>query len=263
VKVGHSVSVDEGVHVLGAEHLALGASNFVRHATDGLGLLVGQITESRRVALRLDHQIAAIGGRTVERVRVSDVDELVLKQDTTLGRVTPPVFLADEAVHVFSLALSPRPNGWGRETRPGAAGGPRPSPKHAAEATSARSRGAGVQRSNELSQNAVPERTALSAECSQHPAISQAGSCGGLQTLEMKVEVIEDPSPEDRQVIVGRLVAWNLTVAPPEKHRKLVVLAHEGDELIGGLVGHTHWTGSSSAISGSPMSNAAPESERG
>lgn len=57
----------------------------------------------------------------------------------------------------------------------------------------------------------------------------------------MEPEVIEDPSPEDRQVIVDRLVAWNLTVAPPEQHRKLLVLAHARDELIGGLVGHTHW----------------------
>jgi GNAT superfamily N-acetyltransferase len=71
--------------------------------------------------------------------------------------------------------------------------------------------------------------------------MSQARSGGGLQTLGMKLEVIEDPSPRDRQGIVDRLVAWNLTVAPPEKHRKLVVVALEGDELIGGLVGHTHW----------------------
>lgn len=78
-------------------------------------------------------------------------------------------------------------------------------------------------------------------ERSHRPAISQARTGGGLQTLEMKLEVIDDPSPEDRQVVIDRLVAWNLTVAPPEEHRKLVVLARASVGLIGGLVGHTHW----------------------
>lgn len=57
----------------------------------------------------------------------------------------------------------------------------------------------------------------------------------------MKTEVVPDPRPEDRQLVVDRLVAWNLTVAPPEGHRQLLVLSHTGDELVGGLAGHTHW----------------------
>lgn len=57
----------------------------------------------------------------------------------------------------------------------------------------------------------------------------------------MEVEVITDGNSEDRQLIVERLVAWNLTVAPPEEHVKVVVVAREGDELVGGLAGHTHW----------------------
>lgn len=41
--------------------------------------------------------------------------------------------------------------------------------------------------------------------------------------------------------VMERLVAWNLTVAPPEEHKKLVILARDGSELVGGVAGYTHW----------------------
>lgn len=103
MQVGHPVPVDERVHVLRAERRSLEASDAVRHPTDGLGLLVSQVTQPGRVTLRLNHEVAAVGSRTVEGMNVSHVDELVLEQDTTLGLVSLLVFLADEAVHAFSL----------------------------------------------------------------------------------------------------------------------------------------------------------------
>lgn len=57
----------------------------------------------------------------------------------------------------------------------------------------------------------------------------------------MQLDVLQDPSHDEVQQVVERLVAWNLTVAPPEEHRKLVVLARDGSALVGGVAGHTHW----------------------
>jgi GNAT superfamily N-acetyltransferase len=57
----------------------------------------------------------------------------------------------------------------------------------------------------------------------------------------MRVDVLDDPDPDDIRQVVRRLVAWNLTVAPPEEHRRLMVIATVAGELVGGLVGHTHW----------------------
>lgn len=57
----------------------------------------------------------------------------------------------------------------------------------------------------------------------------------------MELEVLQDPSADDVQEVVRRLVAWNLTVAPPEEHQRLVVLARDIGDLVGGVAGHTHW----------------------
>lgn len=57
----------------------------------------------------------------------------------------------------------------------------------------------------------------------------------------MQLDVLQDPTPGDIQEVVERLVAWNLTVAPPEEHKKLVILARDGGELVGGVAGYTHW----------------------
>ena len=62
-----------------------------------------------------------------------------------------------------------------------------------------------------------------------------------LQTVQMQLDVLRDPTPGDIREVVERLVAWNLTVAPPEEHKKLVVLARDGGELVGGVAGYTHW----------------------
>ena len=65
--------------------------------------------------------------------------------------------------------------------------------------------------------------------------------CWSTQTLRMRLQVLQAPTPDDVERVMRPLIAWNLTVAPPEDHRKLVVLASEGDEMVGGAVGHTHW----------------------
>ena len=84
---------------------ALDTGDPVRHPADRPGLLVGQITEGRRVPLRLDHEVSPVRDGAVERMDVPDVDEIVLEQHPTLGLVSLPVLLADEAVHVQSVAL--------------------------------------------------------------------------------------------------------------------------------------------------------------
>ena len=58
----------------------------------------------------------------------------------------------------------------------------------------------------------------------------------GIQT---KVE--EHCSTEEREQIVRALVRYNDDHAAPETYRDLVVLSRLGGELVGGLIGYTHW----------------------
>ena len=53
------------------------------------------------MALRFDHQVAAVGGWAVECMNVSRIDEIVFVQHTALRRVTQTVLRADEAVRPF------------------------------------------------------------------------------------------------------------------------------------------------------------------
>ena len=55
------------------------------------------------------------------------------------------------------------------------------------------------------------------------------------------IETIEEPSETELRRLVTNLVAWNLTAAPPEEHRRLAVFAHAESELAGGAAGYTHW----------------------
>lgn len=67
--------------------------------------------------------------------------------------------------------------------------------------------------------------------------------CLRFSTMESDtaVEVVPDPDPADVEELVRRLVAANDRVAPPENHRRLAVFARDGDGLVGGASGHTHW----------------------
>ena len=47
--------------------------------------------------------------------------------------------------------------------------------------------------------------------------------------------------PEDRAALIGGLVAYNDAQVGAEEYRGLYVLARDADELVGGLLGFTHW----------------------
>jgi GNAT superfamily N-acetyltransferase len=53
---------------------------------------------------------------------------------------------------------------------------------------------------------------------------------------------IEDQCPvQDHERIVRSLVGYNDSRAPSEGYRDLFVLARHDGELVGGLIGYTHW----------------------
>jgi len=58
---------------------------------------------------------------------------------------------------------------------------------------------------------------------------------------EIEITTRESPSPEERGAIIGRLVGYNDAQASPEHHRELTVLSYRAGELVGGLLGFTHW----------------------
>jgi ribosomal protein S18 acetylase RimI-like enzyme len=59
--------------------------------------------------------------------------------------------------------------------------------------------------------------------------------------MSIATRVVDEPSQDEVQRLVHRLVAWNSSVAPPEDHRKLAVFAYDAHELAGGAAGYTHW----------------------
>jgi GNAT superfamily N-acetyltransferase len=58
---------------------------------------------------------------------------------------------------------------------------------------------------------------------------------------EIVITIGESPSPEQRDAIVGGLVSYNDAQSSPEHYRELTVLSDRGGEIIGGLLGFTHW----------------------
>jgi GNAT superfamily N-acetyltransferase len=53
---------------------------------------------------------------------------------------------------------------------------------------------------------------------------------------------IEDDCPDEvREQIVRSLVAYNDANASPQDYRDLVVVSRRGGEVVGGLIGFTHW----------------------
>jgi hypothetical protein len=49
------------------------------------------------VSLRFDDELSPVGRRPGQGMYMSDVDEIVFKEDTTLGAVAETMLLADEA----------------------------------------------------------------------------------------------------------------------------------------------------------------------
>jgi ribosomal protein S18 acetylase RimI-like enzyme len=58
---------------------------------------------------------------------------------------------------------------------------------------------------------------------------------------EIHTSVEEYCSAEDREQIVRELVRFNDSRAAPETYHDLVVLSRLDGELVGGLIGYTHW----------------------
>lgn len=58
---------------------------------------------------------------------------------------------------------------------------------------------------------------------------------------EIHTSIEEHCSAEDREQIVRELVRFNDGRAAPESHHDLVVLSRLDGELVGGLIGYTHW----------------------
>src|SRR5689334_19458655 len=58
---------------------------------------------------------------------------------------------------------------------------------------------------------------------------------------EIQTNVEEHCSTEERERIVQALVRYNDGHAAPEAYRDLVVISRLGGQLVGGLIGYTHW----------------------
>ena len=53
--------------------------------------------------------------------------------------------------------------------------------------------------------------------------------------------VQDDPDPGLRTALINSLVEYNGQQVPPENHRPLAVFARNGEDIIGGAIGYTHW----------------------
>ena len=51
----------------------------------------------------------------------------------------------------------------------------------------------------------------------------------------------DEATPDERATIIGGLIAYNDAQSMPAQHRELAVIARDGDEVIGGLLGFTSW----------------------
>ncbi len=67
------------------------------------------------------------------------------------------------------------------------------------------------------------------------------GRQGDRKVNRIHTYVDEHCSTEERDQIVQALVRYNDGQAAPETYRDLVVLSRLDGELVGGLVGYTHW----------------------
>ena len=59
--------------------------------------------------------------------------------------------------------------------------------------------------------------------------------------MEIALTITDSPSAHQREAIIGGLIGYNDVQGAPEHYRELTVLSHHGGELIGGLLGFTHW----------------------
>lgn len=60
-------------------------------------------------------------------------------------------------------------------------------------------------------------------------------------TTNITVEVETALPAVEAEQIIHALVGYNVTQAPPANHRALAVIARRAGEIVGGLLGYTHW----------------------
>jgi hypothetical protein len=58
---------------------------------------------------------------------------------------------------------------------------------------------------------------------------------------EVRTAIEEHCSDQERELIVRSLVDYNDSRAPSENYRDLFVLSRHDEQLVGGLIGYTHW----------------------
>jgi GNAT superfamily N-acetyltransferase len=58
---------------------------------------------------------------------------------------------------------------------------------------------------------------------------------------ELQISIEESGSEAERQFVVQGLVGYNSAQATPAAHRDLTLFARHNREVVGGLIGHTHW----------------------
>ena len=59
--------------------------------------------------------------------------------------------------------------------------------------------------------------------------------------MQAQITIAESIAEAERQLIIGGLVGYNNVAASQEQYRGLIALARDGSELVGGLLGYTHW----------------------
>jgi ribosomal protein S18 acetylase RimI-like enzyme len=58
---------------------------------------------------------------------------------------------------------------------------------------------------------------------------------------ELQTRIEESASDADRRFVVQALVGYNNAQATPATHRDLTVFSRHNGEVVGGLLGYTHW----------------------
>ena len=58
---------------------------------------------------------------------------------------------------------------------------------------------------------------------------------------EIALTITDSPSAQQREAIIDGLIGYNDMHGAPEDYREMAVLSHQAGELIGGLLGFTHW----------------------
>jgi hypothetical protein len=96
--VGDGITEHQAVDMFGPLDIPEDAAEIVHQQTDCRSFVIGQVSPTSHVSLRLDHQIPEVHVGHIGRKNVTDVGETVLEDDSTDNLVTTRVLLAYETV---------------------------------------------------------------------------------------------------------------------------------------------------------------------